>query len=179
MNEQRGETANSIDTQFRMFIRHVNNNYMNTRCRQELSTETNPETHSSVLAKQLAIFATLAALLAAGCATTNPNLDDIHHQSNCKLATLRKCYVSASTGAERKDVPYANVVLLPGEPTDRKFQIIGYFSPIWQISMGGTAAISKAARGAAALYGADAFYFIDPVKRPGMSRHTAALIVWE
>jgi len=131
------------------------------------------KTHGPAFIKELTIIVSLAALLAAGCATSN--LDDIHHKSGFKIKTLRKYWEPVAGGIERKDVPYEHVEFLEKEPTDRKFQIIGYCAPNWQAGH----QYIKAARGEAALHGADACYFVDRTQNPTMPRHTAAVIVWK
>jgi hypothetical protein len=140
------------------------------------------KTHRPALIKPLTTIAALAVLLATGCATDNTeavrhrnNLADIHRKCDCKIKTLRKWWAPLPGVDERKDVPFEHVKFLDKEPTDRQFQIIGYFEPNWQVM----SEYVQAARGEAALQGADAYYFIDREKNPTMPRHSAAIIVWK
>ena len=139
------------------------------------------KTHNLISARHLTTIGVLVALLVTGCATSNPeairherNLADIHSKSHCKIKTLHRWWSPLPGVETRKDVAFEQVEFLEKEPTDRKFQVIGYFEPNWEV-MG---QYVNAARGEAALQGADAFYFVDQTNTT-VPKHTAAIIVWK
>ena len=133
------------------------------------------KTHNLISARHLTTIGALVVLLATGCATSNSsNLADIRSKSHCKIKTLRRWWSPLPGFEKRKDVAFEQIEFLEKEPADRKFQIIGYFEPNWEV-MG---QYVNAARGEAALQGADAFYFVDQINTT-VPKHTAAIIVWK